>query len=56
MARTNSNMTGDGKAVDAHLRNQDRPEGADHLPLKNEPGEKGEDHTDDMEPIEEHDK
>ena len=34
--KTNDAMTGNGKAVDATLRQKERPEGADHLPLKDE--------------------
>ena len=36
MSGTNSNLTGGGKAVDAHERQEERPEGADHLPLKDD--------------------
>lgn len=34
--QTNSNMTGGGKAVDANERVKEKPEGADHLPLKDD--------------------
>ena len=34
--KTNDSMTGNGKAVDANERQKNRPEGADHLPLKDE--------------------
>lgn len=33
---TNENMTGNGKAVDATERQKARPEGAEHLPLKDD--------------------
>ena len=36
MTATNKALT--ENAVDAHLRNQNRPEEADHLPLKDEKG------------------
>ena len=39
MSRTNSAITGNGKAIQAHKDNQSRPEAADHLPLKNSEGE-----------------
>ncbi|MFZ3581656.1 hypothetical protein ACOI1H_05715 [Loktanella sp. DJP18] len=34
--KTNESMTGDGKAVDATKRQKERPEGADHIPLKDD--------------------
>ncbi len=33
---TNDSTTGNGKAVDATERQKNRPEGADHIPLKDE--------------------
>ena len=36
MSRTNDAIADADKAVDAHKRNQNRPEGADHLPLKDD--------------------
>lgn len=41
MTKTNAAIAGDGKAIAAHMRNQTKPEGADHLELKNQPGEDG---------------
>ena len=38
MSGTNSNMTGDGKAVEATKRQKERPEEAVHHELKNEDG------------------
>ena len=39
MTRTNSNLTGDGKAEDALKRQKERPEEATHHPLKDDEGE-----------------
>ena len=36
MPRTNDTMAGQGKAVEAHERNQDRPEKAKHFDLKDD--------------------
>jgi hypothetical protein len=33
---TNDSTTGNGKAVDATERHKNRPEGADHIPLKDD--------------------
>jgi hypothetical protein len=33
---TNDSTTGNGKAVDANGRQKNRPEGADHIPLKDD--------------------
>ena len=40
MTRTNSHIAGDGKAIDAHERNKNRPEEAEHFDLKDKDGEK----------------
>ena len=45
MAHTNSNIAGDGKAVDAHERNKNRPEEADHLDLKTDDAKKDDDES-----------
>ena len=46
MTRSNDNLIGGGKAMDAHERNQNRPDEAQHHDLKDQPGEKGDpDHT-----------
>ncbi|SHF02227.1 hypothetical protein SAMN05444339_10340 [Loktanella atrilutea] len=34
--KTNDAMTGNDKAVEANERQKNRPEGADHLPLKDD--------------------
>ena len=47
MSGTNENIAGDGKAIAAHERNRERPEEADHLPLKDEDGQPKSDAADD---------
>ena len=43
MSRTNEHIADAEKAVEAHKRNKNRPEGADHLPLQDEKDHQPED-------------
>ena len=41
--QTNDSTTGGGKAVDANERQKNKPEGADHLPLKDDKAKEADD-------------